>query len=291
MAGWQSWNPFSKRESHSRGSILAYKILTLLSWLLSVVVSVYYAASEPHDGFTIRRRIWDLNYLYPSAFTMNDVIADIYWVVLFILQFGYITSLFSSDADVVHAAAGVGSHFILNNILHFAFVMLFVNSHFHLAEVILVLNFFNLSSLYFRHNTAPRFIHVPVASGPLAWTFVAIYWNGALMVPHPHSLVARVFGNIFIWSILVYGLFFIVTFHDYTVGFALSVLSAAIGVAQFKRQVVAFQWIFAFIIMALLFVSTASIAVPAMIGRDIRWRPTTAAGQERAPLLNEGAAA
>ena len=34
-------------------------------------------------------------------------------------------------------------------------------------------------------------------------------WNGAIMVPHAHSLVARIFANIFVWSILVYGLFFI----------------------------------------------------------------------------------
>lgn len=72
-------NPFRKRETHSHGSIVAYKILTLLSWLLSVVVSVYYVVDEPHDGFHIRRRIWDQNYLYRSAFTMNHVIADIYW--------------------------------------------------------------------------------------------------------------------------------------------------------------------------------------------------------------------
>ncbi|KAL7933653.1 hypothetical protein V8C35DRAFT_48198 [Trichoderma chlorosporum] len=290
MAGWETWNPFSKRETHSRGSIVTYKILTLLSWLLSVVVTVYYSVDDHHDGFHIRRRIWDVNYLYPSAFTMNHILAEVYWVVLFILQFGYVTSLFSSNADVVAAAAGVGSHFILNNLLHFAFVMLFVNSHFAIAEVVLVINFFNLSSLYFRHNTVPRFIHVPVATGPLAWTFVAIYWNGAIMVPHPHSLVARIFGNIFIWAILVYGMFFIVTYNDYTMGFALSALSAAIGVAQFKRQVIAFQWIFAFIIMAILFIMTVTVAVPAMSGRDYRWRRTTAADQERAPLLNESAA-
>jgi len=76
---------------------------------------------------------------------------------------------------------------------------------------------------------------------------------------------------------------------DYTMGFALSILSAAIGVAQFKRQVIAFQWIFAFIIMAILFIMTATVAVPAMTGRDVRWRRTAAADQERAPLLNEGA--
>lgn len=75
-------NPFGKRETHSSRSILTYKILTLLSWLLAVVVSVYYTVHEPHDGFTIRNRLWDQNYLYPSAFTMNHVLADIYWFVV-----------------------------------------------------------------------------------------------------------------------------------------------------------------------------------------------------------------
>ncbi|PHH82496.1 hypothetical protein CDD83_3246 [Cordyceps sp. RAO-2017] len=203
------------------------------------------------------------------------------------MQFGYITHLFSGKAENVYAAASVGSHFILNNLLHFAFVMLFVRSHFHWAELVLVLNFVNLSSLYFRHHTYARFIHAPAVSGPLAWTFVAIYWNGALMVPHQHNLVARVFGNIFIWSILAYGSFFIVAYKDYTMGFALTVLSAAIGVAQFQRQVVALQWIFAFVIMALLFVMTVVIAVPAWAGRDLRWRRTAQTDSERAPLLTE----
>ncbi|KAG6014209.1 hypothetical protein E4U54_005683, partial [Claviceps lovelessii] len=230
MANLNAWNPFSRRESHSGSSIVTYKILTLLTWLLSVIVSVYYVLHAPKDGFTIRRRIWDQNDLYPTAFTMSPVLGDIYWyvfalppfasrvlttitrVVLFILQLGYITHLFSRKQEVVNWAASVGSHFILNNLFHFAFVMLFVRSHFIWAEIILILNFINLSTLYFRHNTSPRFIHVPVASGPLAWTFVAIYWNGALMVHHPHNLVARIFGNIFIWSILAYGAFFIVAF-------------------------------------------------------------------------------
>lgn len=70
-------------------------------------------------------------------------------------------------------------------------------------------------------------------------------------------------------------------------GFALSVLAAAIGVAQFTRQIIAFQWIFAFIIMAILFITTVLVAVPAWSGRDYRWRRAAAADQERAPLLNE----
>ncbi|KAK1598295.1 ATP synthase F0 [Colletotrichum navitas] len=281
-------NPFSKRESHSARTITTYKVLTILSWLLALIVTFYYTVNEPRDGFTIRRRIWDQNYLYPTAFTLNSVIVDIYWVVLFILQIGYVAHLFSSNSDYVNAAASVGSHFILNNLLHFAFVMLFVNSHFVWAEIILLINFANLSSLYFRHNTYPRFIHWPVVSAPLAWTFVAIYWNGAIMVPHPHSLVARIFGNIFIWSILVYGGFFIVAYKDYTIGFSLSVLAAAIGVAQFHRQFIAFQWIFAFTIMAVLFVSTIVVAYPAASGKDYPWRSRSSApaDQERAPLLS-----
>jgi hypothetical protein len=203
--------------------VTIYKTLTILTWALSVFVSVYYTIHSPHDGFTIRKRIWDQNDLYPSAFTMNSVIASIYWYYTppkkcrcsptrFIFQAGYIGHLFSSNADHVHAAASVGSHFIMNNLFHFAFVMLFVRSHFHWAELILVLNFFNLTSLYFRHNTYPRFIHTPVVSMPLAWTYVALHWNGALMVHHPTSLVARIFGNIFIWGILAYGSFYIVAF-------------------------------------------------------------------------------
>jgi hypothetical protein len=89
--------------------------------------------------------------------------------------------------------------------------MLFVRSHFVWAELILIVNFFNLSCLYFRHSAHPRFIHIPVVSGPLAWTFVALYWNGAIMV-NANSLPARILANIAIWGILVYGLFFLVTF-------------------------------------------------------------------------------
>lgn len=72
-------NPFSKKESHTAASITTYKVLTILSWLLAFVVTIYYTVNEPHDGFTIRRRIWDQNYLYRTAFTLNSTIIDIYW--------------------------------------------------------------------------------------------------------------------------------------------------------------------------------------------------------------------
>ncbi|KAI0872206.1 DUF1774-domain-containing protein [Hypoxylon argillaceum] len=274
-------NPFAKRESHSKNTIITYKILTIITWLLAIVVSFYYTFNSPDDGVWPRRKIWRQNDHYYTAFRMNHIIASIYWIVLFILQGGYIAHLFSGDVEHVNAACAVGGHFILNNLFHFAFVMLFVRSLFGWAEFIIILNFINLSSLYFRHNAYARFIHQPVVSGPLAWTFVAIYWNGAIMVPNPQTLVARIFGNIFIWSILAYGLFFIIVYRDYTMGFNLSVLSAAIGVSQFFVQIIALQWIFAFTIMAVLFVATVVVAVPAATGKRRE------GDAERAPLLPE----
>ena len=70
-------------------------------------------------------------------------------------------------------------------------------------------------------------------------------------------------------------------------GFLLSTLASAIGVAQFTRQIIALQWIFAFIIMALLFLATLGVAVPAWTGKEIKWRRTQESDVERAPLLND----
>jgi len=64
----------------------------------------------------------------------------------------------------------------------------------------------------------------------------------------------------------------------------------ALGVAQFLTVIVALQWIFAFTIMALLFVISAAVAVPGIIG----WQPKRGAivseDREREPLLGERAA-
>ncbi|KAI9741481.1 MAG: hypothetical protein M1818_004287 [Claussenomyces sp. TS43310] len=281
-------NPFSKRDSHNANSIIAYKVLTIVSWLLVVLSSVYYTFDAPRDDVYARRTIWGQNRHYHTAFALNSLIASIYWIVLFVLQVGYVWHLFSTNLEYVNAAASVGSHFIANNLLQFAFVMLFVRSHFIWAEIILIINFFNLSSLYFRHPTYPRFIHIPVVSGPLAWTFIAIYWNGAIMV-NAHTLPARILANIAIWGILVYALFFLTAYKDYTMGFALATLTASLGVGQFLRQVIAFQWIFAFTIMATIFVCTLVIAAPGIFGKEISFRREAGvpADQERAPLLDD----
>jgi len=280
-------NPFTKRDSHDKRSLLAYRILSIVTWLLVVITTIYYTFHAPDDGQYHRRKIWGQNSRFRTPFSLNKVITNIYWIVLWILQGGYVWHLFSSDAALVTAAANVGSHFILSNLLQFAWVMLWVRTHLWIAELMLVLNFINLTFLYFWHPTTPRFIHIPVVSGPLAWTFVALFWNGAAMV-HAHSLAARIIANIAIWSWLFYGLFFLVVFKDYTIGFALSVLTASLGVAQFGTRVVALQWIFAFTIMAVLFLFTVVIAVPGVLGRGDAARDEVAGqhtDRERAPLL------
>lgn len=153
-------------------------------------------------------------------------------------------------------------------------------------------------------------------SGPLAWNFTALYWVGAVAVG-AHNLPARIVANVFIWGFLVYGLFFLVAFKDYTMGFAMAVLSfckccavwdslldplytprffhvglmltvrIATGVSQFLTKIFALQWIFAFAIGALLFVVSVLVAFPALVGRDELFArgEVVEEDRERAPLL------
>lgn len=102
--------------------------------------------------------------------------------------------------------------------------MLWVRGQFWAAEVLMIINMFNLTMLYFRHSTYPRLIHIPIVSAPLAWTYVATLWCGAAAV-NARNLPARIVANLFIWGILVLGAFFILTFKDYTIGLELAVLS------------------------------------------------------------------
>jgi hypothetical protein len=62
--------------------------------------------------------------------------------------------------DWANAAANVGSHFIVNNLFQSAFVMLWVNSQFWIAEIMVVMNFLNLTILYFRHRATPPCKHI-----------------------------------------------------------------------------------------------------------------------------------
>lgn len=102
--------------------------------------------------------------------------------------------------------------------------MLWVRGQFWIGEILLVLNLFNLIALYQRHSTYHRLIHIPIVSAPLAWTYVAILWDGAAAV-NARNLAARIVANIFIWGILGVGAFHTLVFKDYTMGFELGFLS------------------------------------------------------------------
>ncbi|KAL1592343.1 hypothetical protein SLS60_011421 [Paraconiothyrium brasiliense] len=208
-------------------------------------------------------------------------------IVILLLQLIYAWSLYSSDPVYVNAAANIGSHYIASNLLLFGFLHLWVRSHFWLAELFIIINFFNLSFAYFRHSTTPRPIHIGTVAGPLAWNFVALYWVGARAVPHTDALPARIVGNIFIWGILAYGSFFLVAFKDYTIGFALSYLAFSTGVGQFLTKIPIFQlqWIFAFTIGALLFILSLGVSS----GRTpFEGGEVVSEDRERAPLLRDG---
>jgi len=281
--GSSTLNPFAKRTSHSDQSILLYKITTTISWLLLVISAIYTtfaAPSGPHS-----HKFWHNNPQTP--FAQSSIFTSIYVLIIFILQGGYAYALYMSDETYVTAAANLGSHFIANNLLLFGFVHLFTRSHFWLALFLLVLNFGNLSLAYFRHSAAPRSIHVGTVSGPLAWNFVALYWVGAIAV-HSNHFAARIVANVFIWGWLGYGMFFLVAYKDYTMGFALSVLAFSTGVGQFltRPHLLQLQWIFAFSIGGLLFVLSLAVGMPGLLGRDPFPRgQIVSEDRERAPLL------
>jgi len=276
-------NPFSRSAEGTRRNITAYRILTLVSWIIQFVTTWYYFSNAPTDGKHHHTLFgWDA-----TPFSLNSVFVGLYWIVLWILQLVYVWHLFQSDEVAVDSAAAVGSHFISYNLLQFAWVMLWTRGHTVIAEIFLLVNFFNLLAAYLRYPTAPRLIHLPVSAMPLTFTFFMILWDGAIMV-HCHSTLCRILANIAIWSIPLYAGTFLLVFKDYYVGFATAFLAAGLGVGQFFTKVVALQWPFAFAVMAIVFVFSLVVAIPGILGRDSGAEASGRSG-ERAPLLREGA--
>lgn len=141
--------------------------------------------------------------------------------IIFLSQISYVFHFFSRNAILVTAAANVATHFILNNLLHFGWILLWTRNHFWPAEVILVLQFLNLHAAYWRHRRLPAFVHLPAVAGPYAWTLLGLFWNGAVAV-HSNSLPARIVANVFIWVIFAMGSGHIVATQDYILGYCLS---------------------------------------------------------------------
>ncbi|KAK6353324.1 hypothetical protein TWF696_005294 [Orbilia brochopaga] len=280
-------NPFGRDREGTRRNIAGYKVATILSFLLNLVFTVMYTLHAPTNGHKHRHwnhTIFGLRDHDYTAFSPSYVFITIYWITLFILQIGYIWHLFSSNIEHVRCAAAVGSHFILFNLLQFAWVHLWTRSHWWISELMLIANWVNLMALYFRHTTMPAFVHLPAVAMPLTWVEFALFWNGAVMV-HCEGLACRILANVGIWNFLVFAGIFVVIFNDYHVGFSTAFLMAGLGVGQFFTKAFALQWIFAFTIMAVVFLASLAAAVPGVFSR--RDRSDAAADRERAPLLDD----
>jgi len=214
---------------------------------------------------------------------MNQIIGSIYWIVLYLFQISYIYNLYAPK-EYVPSAVNLAPCFTINNLLGFGFIHLWCRSYFGWALLLVIVNFFNLTFTYFQFPKAPRWQHVAVLAGPLAWDFVSLYWVGAVAV-NAHHVAARIVANIFVWTWLIYGGFYLITFKDWMFGFALSVLAAALGVGQFLTAAIALQWIFAFTIMAVLFILSVIVAFPDATGVKLGRGHVVSSDREREPLL------
>jgi len=91
--------------------------------------------------------------------------------------------------------------------------------------LLLVINFIQLTFAYVRFPNKPRNMHIAVVAGPLAFSFVALFWDGAAAVHSKHP-AAHIAANVFVWTWAVYGLFYLIVFKDWAIGFALAALTA-----------------------------------------------------------------
>ncbi|KAJ5748007.1 uncharacterized protein N7511_009703 [Penicillium nucicola] len=283
-----SFNPFARRETHSASSLNTYRVLVPLSWVLVVVVGIYYSLHSP-DDVKKSKKIWKQANKHNTPFSQNTTLTGIYWILLLLSQLSYVYHLFSKNNVLVTAAANVATHFILNNVFLFVWILLWTRNYFWGAEVVLIFHFLNQWITYWRHRGLPAFVHLPAVAGPYAWTLTALFWNGAVAV-HSHNLPGRIVANIFIWVILIVGLFDIVLREDYILGYCLSILSLSLALRQVAVKIIALQWIFAFVVFAVFLVVSIYISTTKYTGRDSLFRRVAhpeSTDRERAPLLND----
>jgi hypothetical protein len=237
------------------------------------------------------KKIWKQADKQKTPFSQNTTVTGIYWILLLLSQLSYVWHLFSKDAAIVASAANVATHFILNNLFVFAWILLWTRNHFWGAEIIIIAHLFNQLAAYWRHHGLPAFVHFSAVAGPLAWTVTALFWNGAVAT-HSHNLPGRIVANIFIWVLAAVGLFHVVGRQDYILGYCFSFLTLSLALRQFAVKIIALQWIFAFVIFGLFLVTSLYISSTKYYGRDSLFRRIAhpeASDRERQPLLNEEA--
>lgn len=276
--------------------IATHKFTTTLSLILSVYGNVRYiigksAFGGKHSGFHVD----------DTPFTSNIIVLFVFWGILYFLQISFVAQIFfpAADNSVLTGTPGgnisrlavtnvVGWHFTVFNFLQFIWNVLFANGHFFFSELVLIINFVNVIILYFSHKTygikplsSWTLIHLPTAAFPLSWLLYAVFWNGAVLF-HVHHLIGRIIANVLIWDFLIIPGFFLAVFNDWGVGFSSTLLVFGLALGQLFTKVIAFQWIFAFVISGLLLVLSIVTAVSgSLYHREL--------SSDTAPLLQESA--
>lgn len=268
--------------SSSSAPLITTKFVTLLAFVLSVYFNFKTAFGRHfHGGKHYDSRVGH------TPFTANILFVFAYWIFTYISQLFYLANVYAPGSELYgNESIAIGWHFSLFNILQVLWSYFFSKGHFVLSEIVLIINFFNLLSLYVSHKTYAKrpvskwfLVHIPITVLPLVWVFYAIFWNGAVMVGGATSLAARILANVFIWDFLLVPALYLVLYRDWAIGLAFAYISFGIAFSQFLGHIIALQWIFALVIGGLLTLGSLIVAVtPAS--------ETPIADAERAPLLN-----
>jgi hypothetical protein len=73
-------NPFALRDTHNSQAVWTYKILTIVTWLVTVISSIYYTYGLPNDDHKAwRNSIWGHNRDIVTPFSLNALITSLYW--------------------------------------------------------------------------------------------------------------------------------------------------------------------------------------------------------------------
>jgi hypothetical protein len=280
------------------------KISSVITLALSIYANVrYLVGRNPVDNDPEKDPFFRVGF---TPFTGNLLIILLYWGFTHLLQLSFVLQYFFpeetepqtdssnpltsalggiTNSSRLKTANNVGWSVNIFNLLHFVWTLLFVNGHYILSEIVLIINFFNILALYISQATYKLqplssivLIHMPATALPFSWLLYAIFWNGAAMVGS-QSLAGRIVANVFIWNFMLVPTFFLAIYRDWSVGFSSSVLMLALGVGQLLTKVFALQWIFAFVISGYLFLASAAV-----LGSNLTVVKTTDA--ENAPLIN-----
>jgi len=228
------------------------QFLNISTWLINVATNVLYST-------VLHPTIGHVSHKHLTPFTANILFTEAFWLFLYVLQLGFLTTHWSRDENIRNTTVKtVYSSFAIFNMLQFGWALLWVHKHFVISEIFLILNFLNILRLYIRlgHKLGRInrtkfirlvFIEAPTARLPLAVLFIGIIHNGAVAF-HVHGTAGRLLSNIFIWIIFVVGGGVVVWFRDWVFGLAIAYHSLSIAIEQLSIKIIALQWIFAFVI-------------------------------------------